>query len=643
MPKVPESAKKEIPRKCPLCGQKYKSKEYLVGHIDKHHKDEIPEGWTASRYENYLRTGKESGHCVICGDPTDWNETTWKYNRLCIKSKCRKAISDSADKNMIGKYGKTTLLNDANHQRKMIYSKKNSGVYYFDEDVDHRCKMLYASSEEKKFLEMLDVFLEIDPADVMSPSPNNYAYEYEGKTHMYIPDVYIISLNLEVEIKEPLDNQNKHPKIQAVDKIKEKLKDEMMDSIDYVNYIKVNGSDYAKFFQLFYALRNKDTLYKQPSNKHVKAMIESLNSNGMEDFDMDELMSEILEEPVFESGKLDELNDMSIRLYTDLEDTILANTNYKKYDSLSDINRPKPFGNFKQLVESFDKEVKNCTSIKDMKLIRSNMFNFKKYLKSVLNNKSRSEYHYEAKKALIRLEDIIDASDIKLKKLVKAGGVSVSHVEESIIVESNISGTKNNKRYRPVYVMLSYTNGTMAKVIKGFTRGTFSHASISLDTSMKHMCSFNANGFVDEDFTADAFNVADKGYYSVYMYMATQEEYDIIKGIINEFTDKRNQLKYSIAGLINYVLGRETTFDNQWFCSEFVSYVLNQANPHLLKSHYSLYSPDDLSKTRKMKKIASGKTSEYNHHKIDNIIKTTMIRRGFTDVSIELGEIASTI
>ena len=228
MAKVPLSAKKEIKRKCPLCEKVFKSKEYLVSHIDKSHRDLIPKDWSASRYENYLRTGKDHGVCIVDSKPTEWNESTWKYNRICNNKACREEVAKVAKKNMISKYGKVHLLNDADMQRKMIYAKHTSGTYVWTTDTKKEYPQRYASKPEKAFLEMLDVFLNLEPSDVESPSPHTYVYKYEGKEHQYIPDHFIRSLNLEVEIKEPKDNQNMHPKIQAVDKVKEKLKDELM-------------------------------------------------------------------------------------------------------------------------------------------------------------------------------------------------------------------------------------------------------------------------------------------------------------------------------------------------------------------------------------------------------------------------------
>ena len=140
---------------------------------------------------------------------------------------------------MIGKYGKTTLLNDPDHQRKMLANRKISGKYLWRDNVH---VSTYTGSFEKSFLEFLDTVLEFDPEDVMSPSPHTYYYEYEGTKHFYIPDFFIPSLSLEVEIKDDIKgpNPNTHPKIVAVDKEKEKLKDEVMKSNSNVfNYIKI--------------------------------------------------------------------------------------------------------------------------------------------------------------------------------------------------------------------------------------------------------------------------------------------------------------------------------------------------------------------------------------------------------------------
>ena len=243
--------------RCKICGRVFIDKAHLVDHIDRSHKDQIPGGWSAARYECYLRTGKAEGKCIYCGKPTGFNEKTGKYFRLCKDPKCRKAASDAADRNMIGKFGKTSLLDDPDQQRKMVYARKNSGTYTFvdPEDPKRKYGVMYDSSYGKDFLEMLDNFLMFSGQDIIGPSPHTYYYEYERKKHFYIPDFYIPSLNLEIEIKDGGANPNTHPKIQAVDKVKEKLKDELKANFDvllseYPSGMRINSLLIAKYFHI---------------------------------------------------------------------------------------------------------------------------------------------------------------------------------------------------------------------------------------------------------------------------------------------------------------------------------------------------------------------------------------------------------
>ena len=197
------------------------------------------------QYCYYLRTGRTHGNCVVCKQPTTWNTKTHKYNRFCNNPKCKEKYRQIFKDRMIGKYGKTTLLNDPEQQKKMLANRSISGTYTWR---DHISTSQYTGSYEKSFLEFLDEILEFDPKDVMSPSPHTYYYIYEGKKHFYIPDFFIPSLELEIEVKDGGDNPNMHHKIQEVDKEKERLKDEVMKNNQY-NYIKIVNKENTKFFK----------------------------------------------------------------------------------------------------------------------------------------------------------------------------------------------------------------------------------------------------------------------------------------------------------------------------------------------------------------------------------------------------------
>ena len=228
---------------CKFCDYFCYTPEDYVSHLEKHHDALIPEDMSPWQFSYYLRTGKTHGNCIMCKKETTWNDKTHKYNRFCSNPKCKEKYREVFKNRMIGKYGKTHLLNDPEQQKKMLANRKISGEYTWRDRVT---KTTYTGSYERNFLEFLDEIMNFDPSDVMAPSPHTYYYMYEGKKCFYIPDFFIPSLDLEIEIKDGGDNANQHPKIQAVDKVKEKLKDEVMTK-NHFNYIKITNQQHEKF------------------------------------------------------------------------------------------------------------------------------------------------------------------------------------------------------------------------------------------------------------------------------------------------------------------------------------------------------------------------------------------------------------
>lgn len=232
---------------CQYCDYHCYDPDDIVSHYEKSHDEMIPDGVSPWHFYTFLKTGKMEGKCIVCNKPTTFNESTHKYNRFCGRQECYNKYRETFKNRMIGKYGKTTLLNDPEMQKKMLANRSISGVYVWRDKVS---KTPYTGSYEKSFLEFLDNVLEFDPRDVFAPSPHTYYYEYNGGKHFYIPDFFIGSLNLEVEIKDGGDNPNTHHKILEVDKVKEQLKDEVMKGASSAfNYIKIVNKDNKKLLK----------------------------------------------------------------------------------------------------------------------------------------------------------------------------------------------------------------------------------------------------------------------------------------------------------------------------------------------------------------------------------------------------------
>ena len=249
--------------KCPECGKKYNTLGGWGEHVQTMHPGTMPEDFTVARYFYFTLTGKTAGSCIMCKSPTQWNESTGKYDRFCTNPKCKEEYVKIAKKRMRDKYGKEYLLNDPDMQRKMLAAKHISGEYAFS---DGSGKLGYVGTYEKDFLMMMDKFMHYSATDIIAPSPHTYYYEYQGEKHFYIPDFYVPNLNLEIEIKA---QDNTHPKIQAIDKVKERLKDEMMMRNPKINYLKINDKNYNNFFDYLLNLKTQiDDKEVSPATKN---------------------------------------------------------------------------------------------------------------------------------------------------------------------------------------------------------------------------------------------------------------------------------------------------------------------------------------------------------------------------------------
>ena len=282
--------------KCKICGKKYTELTALYNHIESKHKEMIPKDMSVQQYYYYMKTGKMNGNCVMCKQPTSWNNNTGKYNRFCGNPKCKDEYVKIMKGRMVAKYGKTHLLNDPNKQREMLANRSISGVYEWS---DGKHESTYTGSYELDFLKTLDGFFNWDPEDISMPSPHTYTYKYEGEDKFYIPDVFIHSLDLEIEIKDGGDNPNNHYKIQAIDKHKESLKDEVMCSQKAFHYIKITNKNYENFFQFLKEIKKEFEKHNDESKiprifkiedikgTNVKPIQESLEdvSNSIEKFE----------------------------------------------------------------------------------------------------------------------------------------------------------------------------------------------------------------------------------------------------------------------------------------------------------------------------------------------------------------------
>ena len=237
--------------KCPMCDKKYIEKKSLYLHLDEKHKEQL-EGLTPAHWYFDFRNKNltHKGKCTQCKiKPTEFNETTEKYNRFCSDN-CKEKYKEEFKKRMMKKYGKTTLLDDPEFQKKMLANRKISGTYIWTDGK----KFTYTGSYEKNCLEFLDKILNLPSSEVFFPAPQIFKYEIEGKEHFYIPDFFLSSYNIIGEIKAS-DNNHYRARDIKVEQLKDKILLENQSSLNYT-YIKIFDKKYDELVELIESIKN---------------------------------------------------------------------------------------------------------------------------------------------------------------------------------------------------------------------------------------------------------------------------------------------------------------------------------------------------------------------------------------------------
>ena len=237
---------------CPYCEDRYERPK-LITHIQRKHKEMIPQGYTATRvvYDSINKT--TGGVCRVCKQPTDWNEKAGRYNVLCNNPACKQKLREEYKRNMLRVRGTYNILNDPEQQKRMLANRSISGKYKFADGGE----VGYTGSYEKNCLEFMDVVMQIRSEDILSPGPT-LEYTYEGKKHLYISDFYYIPYNLIIEVKDGGADPNKKdsPSMQS-SRERTIEKERLITDRGEYNYIRLTNNNFAQLIEVFMDIKQR--------------------------------------------------------------------------------------------------------------------------------------------------------------------------------------------------------------------------------------------------------------------------------------------------------------------------------------------------------------------------------------------------
>lgn len=241
MPKKEYKTSKKY--QCPYCDMKL-DRGSLIDHINRKHEEMIPQGYTAARVVYEVVNKKNHGTCMICKkDVYTWNDKLCRYNNLCDDKKCKEQVRKIAVERHIRVYNKPTLLNDPDHQEKMLERRKISKKYIFSDGGT----VTYTGTYEGKTLEFMDKVLHIKSSEIQAPGPV-LKYEFNGEEHFWITDIYYIPANLVIEVKDGGNNPNNRsmPEYRA----KQLAKETMITSMGTMHYLRLTNNNFEQLLDV---------------------------------------------------------------------------------------------------------------------------------------------------------------------------------------------------------------------------------------------------------------------------------------------------------------------------------------------------------------------------------------------------------
>ena len=171
---------------------------------------------------------------------------------------------------------------------------------------------------------------------------------------------------------------------------------------------------------------------------------------------------------------------------------------------------------------------------------------------------------------------------------------------------------------KKIYIILSQTGTLFSTALRFYTKDPYNHASISFDADLQEMYSFGRrhrynflnSGFVYENFNEGMYKFFPNAKCHVLEVSVTQEKYEAMKEAIHMFCMNKESYHYNIIGILAYATGVKLTRKNHFFCSQFVSYILSEAD--MWNRHPEFTKPMDFYSLPNVTLVYEGKIKDFS-------------------------------
>lgn len=155
--------------------------------------------------------------------------------------------------------------------------------------------------------------------------------------------------------------------------------------------------------------------------------------------------------------------------------------------------------------------------------------------------------------------------------------------------------------HKKIYILLTCPDTLPGKLIRYYTKKTYSHVSIALDKDLNEMYSFGRKymwfpligGFIQEDPQKGVFALNDNTLCRLFEVSVSEKQFQLLRNEIESFKRDKERYRYNFLGLAGVMLNRKIVVKDRFFCSQFVAKVLETSEVNLFNKDSEFVTVED--------------------------------------------------
>ena len=207
--------------------------------------------------------------------------------------------------------------------------------------------------------------------------------------------------------------------------------------------------------------------------------------------------------------------------------------------------------------------------------------------------------------------------------------IHIMDISNISYIEEKASSERVAHNLEPIFIVLTYTETNMGKLISKVQNSTYSHACLSFNSTLKPLYSYKREGFTFENFD-DILKYSPNGICKVLVMFVTPSQKRKMETGTEYYILNKDKTKYDLNNLISILFNRkrDDKYSLKQVCSQFVHQILSTANANVFDKSNNLVTPDDFDKTSSSNVyiVYEGRIDKYNPKKVNYIIDDLLIK-----------------